>query len=187
MILASQSIGRQQLFEQTFGKGNFEVRVSEVDEEGVKSQVSDPHELTRRLAVLKAAAVGQNVSDGVFGFDTVVVCEGNLLGKPATKEEAKIMLAFLGGKEQQVISGWAFIYMSKGVFQSGAETTHLFFHPMTTQEIDSYVAQHPVTRFAGGYGVQDKDDLVEILSGRMDTVIGAPMNRVVEAWENAGE
>jgi septum formation protein len=176
IILASASTGRKKLFDQYFTR--FQTFVSDVDESQVIENKAEI--LTEKLAVLKAREVSLRFPDDyVFGFDTVVTCEDRILGKPSDIEEAKKILRFLSGKNQVVHSGYAVIHKAGGVEISGVGETVLFFKELTDSFINDYVMNHPVTRFAGGYGVQDNDRLIDILSGDMDTVVGAPMADVI--------
>lgn len=183
LVLASASIGRKGLFEKYFTA--FDIAVSEVDESTVKAET--PQELTTVLALLKGKKVSESRPDDfVLGFDTVVVCEGQILGKPADLDEARKVLRFLSGKHQSVLSGYSLIHKNLGLELSGHSETILYFHELSESFIEEYVNTHPVTRFAGGYGLQDKDDLVEIHSGDRDTVIGAPMGLVIKALKDHG-
>jgi septum formation protein len=183
IILASASIGRKKLFEQYFT--TFQTQVSHIDESQLS--ITKPRELTETLALLKARKVASMFPDDyVFGFDTVVACEGHILGKPADIKEAKKILRFLSGKHQAVYSGYAVIRNAGHIEISGVGETVLYFMELSDEYIDHYVVNHPVTRFAGGYGVQDNDQLIKIISGTMDTVVGAPMQEMIDRLGSVG-
>lgn len=183
IVLASASIGRKKLFTHYFG--DFTVSASNIDESRIKDD--DPVQLVRKLSLLKARMVAKYYkNDFVMGFDTLVLCEGQVLGKPATKEEARQILAYLSGKDQSVISGYAIINHEIEMEECGYGETVLRMKELSEEFINDYVENHPVTRFVGGYGVQDKDDLIEIISGDMDTVIGAPMSEVIRKLREHG-
>jgi septum formation protein len=183
IILASASSGRRQLFDKYFKE--FTVSISDFDETAVNS--GSPSELTRLLALGKAQEVsGKYPSDFVTGFDTLVVCEGRILGKPADKGEAKEILRFLSGRPQSVFSGYAVINRGRGISFSGAAETILDFKKIDGNFIEDYVSSHPVTRYAGAYAVQEKDELVSIISGSFDNVIGAPMEELLECLLKSG-
>ena len=183
LILASQSWGRKRLFERDFTR--FEIQVSDVDESVIPPL--DPAHLTEQLALLKAKAVANHYPTGwVCGFDTVVSCEGKILGKPVDLDEARSILRFLSGKNQSVFSGYAVIHRSGAFEVSGFTETVLHFARLTDDWIEDYIHHHPVTRFAGGYGVQDKDELVNIVSGELDTIVGASMTAVKNELRRAG-
>lgn len=183
IILASASIGRKRLFEKYFTE--FTVCVSDFDESSVQN--SSPSELTRLLALYKSGSVAEKFpSDFVVGFDTVVVCEGKILGKPADLNEARKILRFLSGKKQSVLSGYAVILRGKGIEISGVGETVLLFKKLTDEFIENYIREHPVTKYAGAYGVQDKDELIQIIKGGFDNVIGAPMDEIIAHLKKAG-
>lgn len=176
IILASQSIGRKALFEGQFNR--FEIQVSDIDESRIDT--SDPAKLTEELAFLKAEAVSAVYpSDFVIGCDTVVACEGNILGKPRDIGHAKEMLRYLSGKEQSVFSGYAVFHQTKNLKVSGYAETLLTFKKLSEPFIEEYVKTHPVTRFAGGYGIQVNDEFIDIIRGTFDTIVGAPMDEIV--------
>jgi septum formation protein len=183
LILASASEGRKKLFEKYFK--SFQVSTSDFDERSV--YISDPFELSRILACQKAIDVSERYPDDfVIGFDTIVLCEGRIIGKPGDKAEAKRLLSFLSGKRQSVISGYALINLSKDIEITGVGVTDLFFKVLDDKFISEYVEANPVTKYAGGYGVQDRDELVTILEGSFDNVIGAPMEEVALNLKRAG-
>lgn len=183
IVLASASTGRKRLFEKYFT--SFIISVSDFDESGVGG--GDPAGMTRLLAINKAGLVsGKFPSDFVAGFDTVVVCEGRILGKPSGPDEAGEILRFLSGKSQSVLSGYSVINRKRNIEISGVGVTVLNFKRIDEEFIKDYISNNPITRYAGGYAVQDKDGLVEILSGSFDNVIGAPMDELIESLRKAG-
>ena len=184
IILASGSIGRKKLFRRDFGN-TFRISVSHIDED--KIHAKDPEELVKKLAFLKAhkvAIVYKN--DYVAGFDTIVLCEGKVLGKPRNKMEAREILRSISGKKQTVISGYAILHLDKELKIIDLAKTELILKEMDEAFIYEYTDTHPVTRFAGGYGVQNHDDLIKILEGDMDTVIGAPMAKIRSEFTRLG-
>lgn len=183
LILASQSWGRKRLFERDFIE--FDIHCSEVDESVIPPL--DPAHLTEQLAILKAREVAKfHPGAWVCGFDTVVSCEGQILGKPADLDEARRILKFLSGKNQSVFSGYCVVRESEGFEASGYTETVLHFAKLSDDWIEDYIHHNPVTRFAGGYGVQDNDTLVSILSGDMDTIVGASMTEVRKILRHNG-
>jgi len=183
IILASASVGRRMLFEQMVR--DFVIEVSGVDEESLGCE--DPRELPRVLAEAKGREVARRFPhDYVFAFDTVVLCEGRIIGKPRDLEKAREFLAFLSGKRQSVLSGYAFVREDRGIFESGVEETVLSFAPLSSEFIESYVRTHPVTRFAGGYAIQHDDQFIRIEEGSFDVIVGAPMDRVRDFLKRMG-
>ena len=176
IILASKSIGRRELFDKYFGE--YEIHVSDINE---SIGITEPHKLTRELARLKAAAVAKLfTTDYVMGFDTVVVFESRIIGKPKDKEEAKKFLKMLSGKVQSVISGYCIINKTKSIFHNGSEETVLHFKELSEDFIENYVNTHSVTKFAGGYAIQKDDSYIDIIDGDYDVIVGAPMKHIID-------
>ncbi|URA11133.1 Maf family protein [Thermospira aquatica] len=183
ILLASASIGRRLLFEQTLRE--FIIEIPHVNEEQFSHE--DPRLLPQILAEAKAHEVAKRYPDDyVLAFDTLVLCEGKLVGKPKNQEEAKNFLRFLSGKRQSVISGYAFIHQKKNIFESGKEETVLSFAELSEEFISTYVQTHPVTKFAGGYAIQNDDQFIHIEEGSFDVIVGAPMARVIEFLKREG-
>lgn len=173
IILASGSQGRRELFEQHFGL-NFMIQASGVEEEDLFSL--SPQDMVCQLAQRKSSFVAQEYpEDFVFAFDTTVSCEGKCFGKPQNLDEAEEMLCALNHKMQTVWTGYAMEY--KGFQKSGTAYAELVIS-LTEQEIQSYLQEHPVINFAGAYAIQTNDIYITVLSGDMDTIIGAPMGEV---------
>ncbi len=87
--------------------------------------------LVKRLALAKAQAVASNTPGLVLGADTIVVCEGRILGKPSTKAEARRMLAFLSGKRHYVYTGVALV--SGRQRRTDYERTEVTFRTLSDQ------------------------------------------------------
>jgi septum formation protein len=109
----------------------------------------------------------------VLGVDTIVRCGGRALGKPAGKEEAASMLDALSGTEHQVVSGLCL--RTPGWEELRAETTRVFFRPLTARDIAAYVAFGEWEGRAGGYAIQGRGAaLVERVEGDYLNVVGLP-------------
>lgn len=174
IILASGSKARRALFERDLG-GNFTVFVSHVDETAPSGISAGA--LALLLAKRKSEAALLSYPHAcVCGFDTVVECENNILGKPSDLRHARKMLTFLNGKIQTVWTGYALRFGTQSF--SGVERADLILKMDKTQ-INNYVKQNPVLEFAGAYGMQHLDMNVTLLSGSADTVIGAPMHKIL--------
>ena len=138
-------------------------------------------EMVEVLAQQKACACTQLYpQDVVFAFDTMVECDGEVLGKPENIDEARKMLQKLTKKEQNVWTGYSFKY--KEIEQSGVEKATLILD-LTNEEIENYVVTHPVTKFAGAYAIQKKDMRCQLISGTMDVVIGACMDQAMDFYQ----
>ena len=101
LILASQSPRRRELL--GFFRIPFTVRVADIDE--TMDPAADPFSEVARVSREKALAVPREPEDVVIAADTIVVCQGRVLGKPRTKAEAVEMLTLLSGRDHQVMTG----------------------------------------------------------------------------------
>lgn len=175
IILASESEGRKELFAQHFGTG-FKTCPSKFVENEYFHLA--PEQMVLQLAQQKSTTIALVFPDDfVFAFDTTVACKNKNLGKPKNLEEAFLMLQFLNQKKQVVWTGYSIEY--KGIKKSGVTCAELILS-ITDEEITRYINTHSVTMFAGAYAIQKQDANIVIISGSMDTIIGAPMDIVLE-------
>ena len=105
-----------------------------------------------RVSRLKALAVPRNPEDIVIAADTIVVCEGRVLGKPRDEQEAIATLALLSGRDHQVMTGCTVLSGERS--RSFTEVTDLHFRELTRKEIERYVATGEPMDKAGSYGIQ---------------------------------
>lgn len=147
-----------------------------------------PMERVMALARTKAEAVAQGLSDAiVLGADTLVVCQGHVLGKPATPQEAEAMLSFLSGKSHEVYTGVAVIKVPGMVSRQAWERTEVRFRPLTSREIKAYVATGEPLDKAGAYGIQGLGALlVESICGDFFNVVGLPLVRTAALLKEFG-
>jgi len=179
IILASQSEGRQELFRKYFGN-NYEIIISNAKEIGFDHL--NPKELVYFLAKEKAQIIAnRHYNNFVCAFDTMVSCENRVLGKPKDIFEAKKMLNFLTNKIQIVWTGYAIAF--QGNIFSGTESAELILN-MSSYEIQEYIYKYPITKFAGAYAIQKEDHHINIISGDIETIIGAPMKIISQFIKN---
>jgi septum formation protein len=145
------------------------------------------------LAATKARAVaaghrGQRVI--VLGADTLVVLDGEALGKPVDEADARDMLDRLSGREHEVMTGVAIIDATTGGDVGGVETTIVRFRDLDPDEIDAYVATGEPLDKAGAYGIQGgAAGFVAELTGDHSNVVGLPLalvQRLLEQFRSAG-
>ena len=184
LTLASASPRRRQLL-QALGM-DFRVQPSSVPEEPEPSE--SPIDLVRRLALAKARAVAADVSEGlVIGADSVVVHQGDILGKPATVEEARVMLARLRGNTHQVFSGVAVVDASTGKHRLASETTPVLMREYSDAEVEDYIASGSPMDKAGAYGVQDADfHPASRVQGCYSNVVGLPLCTLLDVLREMG-
>ncbi len=125
--------------------------------------------------------------DPVFlGADTVVVCDGELMGKPATRSEAGEMISSLSGRTHQVISGYSMADL-KGDRLQGTVTTSVTFRELEDVEIDDYLNTMEWTDKAGAYGIQGAAAfMVSAIDGSYTNVVGLPLAEVTSALRKMG-
>ena len=116
----------------------------------------------------------------VLTADTVVVCDGQILGKPQDAEDARRMLGLLSGKSHEVITG---VTLSTLQWQrSFAVTTVVWFKELTADEIGFYVDSYRPFDKAGAYGIQEWIGYVGVqrIEGSYFNVMGLPVQRIYE-------
>lgn len=158
----------------------FEAEAADVDESLRAGE--RPVEYVERLAREKAAAVARTRLFGlVLGADTVVVCEGEILGKPRDDEDARRMLRALSGRWHEVLTGVALVRAEDSRVEVAHERTRVRFCRMTEEEIDWYVETNEPADKAGAYAVQGRAALfIEGLEGDYWNVVGLPVRLVYE-------
>lgn len=181
LILASQSPRRSAILRDA-GYA-FEARPSGVDEEGAILP-SDPAEYARWLARLKAEDVARTVAGDAFvvGADTVVVCDGDILTKPADDADALRMLETLRGRTHQVITGLVVLLVRDGRVlrrETAHETTEVTMRSASREDLAAYVATGEPRDKAGAYAIQGgAAALVESIAGDYLNVVGLPLVRL---------
>ena len=129
------------------------------------------------LARRKAAAVAADISEGILiGADTIVVLNGAILGKPASEEEARVMLRLLSGRTHRVFTGFTIIDRPSDREVSEVEMTEVTFRELEEKEIAAYVRSGEAIDKAGAYGIQDASAVfAERINGCFYNVVGFPL------------
>lgn len=170
IILASQSPRRRELM--GFFPFPVTVRVSQADEK--MDSAKRPEDEVSRISRNKARAVARADGDIVIGADTIVVCDGMILGKPKNEADAYRMLAMLSGRAHQVMTGVTVLQDEKCV--SFTEITDVYFRALTEEEINDYIRSGDPLDKAGAYGIQSGASLfVERIVGDYYNVVGLPV------------
>lgn len=174
IILASQSPRRQELIRRITPQ--FEVVVAQVNETAPPDVA--PEALPVYLAEQKARAVAADRPDSVvIGADTVVLLDGEVLGKPRDKDDAARMLRALSGRRHTVVTGCCIIRDAQAVCFS--EQTHVVFYALSDREIEDYLATGEPFDKAGAYGIQGQGSLlVKGIEGDYFNVVGLPLARL---------
>ncbi len=191
LVLASKSPRRQELLA---GLGlEFEVYPSRLTEPPAQGQ--QPEDYVSLLAGLKARSVSPLFPHaGIIAADTVVVCEGKILGKPRNKNEARAMLQRLSGRTHKVFTGYAILYQSQ--LYTRSVRTEVLFKKLKAVEIEAYLATGEPMDKAGAYAIQGiASYMIKAVRGSVTNVIGLPLSELVEdllrlglvQWEIAHE
>jgi septum formation protein len=170
---------------------DFKVMVSTFEEK-MDLYSSTPEELVMQMArgkaeeVWKITSARQETSDGlVLGADTIVVMNGEYLGKPDHEEEARKMLTSLAGRWHQVFTGLALVHRKKSVV--AYEMTKVHFRTLSTEEIDGYLRTGEPMDKAGAYGIQGVGAvLVDRIEGCFYNVMGLPLARLALLLKDYG-
>ena len=175
LILASQSPRRKELLG-LLGIP-FTIQASQADEtmEPGKPPAQQVAEVSRR----KALATTTSADDAVLAADTIVVCDGEILGKPKDYADACRMLRMLSGRTHQVMTGMTVLYGNRTY--SCTEITDVTFRCLSDSEIRRYVDSGEPMDKAGAYGIQGGAAIfAEKLCGDYYNVMGLPVCRLVQ-------
>ena len=182
VILASQSPRRRELL--TLVGIPHEVRPADIDETYGAGEL--PYAHAERLAREKAAVVARAAPNAVvIGSDTIVVVDGDVLGKPRDEREAASMLMRLSGRTHTVMTAVAVMW--RGVERSAVEEVEVTFHALRSAEIDAYIATREPMDKAGAYGIQGFGaTIVARVDGDYFAVMGLPLQRMVRLMADIG-
>ena len=169
LILASGSPRRKELLD-TMGL-SFSVDVSDADE----FASGTPEEMVLELSRRKAQAVAPRHSGAVILAADTLVYAREVLGKPHSAGEARRMLAELSGSWHSVYTGVTLIDTRSGKTLSRVDVTRVHFVPLTSEEIDAYVATGEPLDKAGAYAIQGQAGmLIDRIEGSYSNVVGLP-------------
>lgn len=162
----------------------FNVIVSEISEEHANGEL--PEELVGRLSGAKAGDVWRRTGGWVIGADTVVVTEGQILGKPAGFADSVRMIMALQGRAHTVMTGVTAV-APRGNSLTCVEKTEVVFRALTEAEAVAYVQQGESADKAGAYAIQGRGALlVESIKGCYFNVVGLPLQRLSRMLQELG-
>jgi septum formation protein len=181
-ILASASPRRKELLRLLIRE--FEVVSGDVDETVQPGE--SPAALVQRLAREKALAAQRFHPDAaIVSADTIVVCGREMLGKPATAEEACAMLRRLSGRTHQVMTGVCLL--DPETWRVDVASTDVRFIVLSDSEVDSYVKSGEPLDKAGAYGIQGMGArFVERIDGCYFNVVGLPVSLIYRMLKGMG-
>ena len=173
LILASASPRRKELL--GLFRIPFLIRAADIDE--TMDPAAAPYDEVARVSRLKAQATPHESEDVVIAADTIVVCEGRVLGKPRDEADAEAMLTLLSGRDHQVMTG---VTVLRGrQVSSFTEVTDIHFRELSEREIRAYVATGEPMDKAGSYGIQGGAALFcSHMVGDYYNVMGLPVCRL---------
>ena len=182
IILASKSPRRADLLKQI--DLEFQVYPSGIEEPQI-TRIS-PEIAVQELALTKARAVAAKLDAGlVIGADTVVVIDGEPIGKPENDAHAIEILTRLSGNRHEVITGVALINIKRKNEVVWGEKTAVYFRKLRQSEISAYVRSGEPSDKAGAYGIQERAGaFVERIEGCYFNVVGLPLaSLTMQLWK----
>ena len=185
IVLASSSPRRRELLS-TLGLG-FDVIHPSPDE--TVSGNETPEDFVLRVSAEKASSVSRTLGEGVvvIGADTVVVVDGEILGKPRDPEDASSMLRKLSGKEHHVYTAFSIVRPKNEILHSEIVDTRVRVKPLAASEIEGYIKTGEPMDKAGAYGIQGIGSfMVGGFEGSYSNVVGLPVEELLAALKKLG-
>lgn len=195
LILASGSPRRGEILRSVGWE--YEKRPADVDESVLEEESADEYVL--RLALKKAEAVACEADGGlVLGADTIVVLDGDIVGKPDDQAHAREMISSLSGKWHEVKTGVAVVYRTprreyesddeETIRAAGARSTRVRFSELSAAEVEFLVRHGDPLDKAGAYAVQAQAALfIDRIEGDYWNVVGLPVSLVYELCSEIGD
>jgi len=169
LVLASTSPRRTALLDEAGFR--YETRPHSVVEENA----GNSFKVVVDNALGKARSAVSGPGEIILGFDTLVICNGELLGKPRDGEEARRMLKLQLQHPQEVVTGVAVIDTTKDREYTGYEISKVVMNG-SEEVLDDYLGSELWKGKAGAFGIQDRGQLqTELVFGEEDNVMGLPM------------
>jgi septum formation protein len=183
LILASSSPRRQELLRQA--GISFQVQAADINE--VQNAGENPGEYAERLAREKAQAVALHYPQSyVLGADTIVVVDGEVLGKPKDRADAGRMLRLISGRGHEVITAVSLVAPGART-ETRACITKVYFRKLTEDEIQQYAASSEPMDKAGAYAIQGgASRWTDRIEGEFSNVVGLPLSLVTDMLRTQG-
>lgn len=180
LILCSNSPRRRELLN---GLGiDFIVDTGSNFDESITPENIAPEELPQILAKGKSLGFHRPLEEDeiLLTADTLVICDGRIMGKPANEQEAREMLRFLSGKTHKVVSALC-LRTSAGI-REASDTALVTFKDLSEEEITYYINRYKPFDKAGAYGIQEWIGYIGIpgINGSFYTVMGLPIHLVYQ-------
>jgi septum formation protein len=182
LILASSSPRRQELLREIGIP--FQVHAAHINEDQIAGEAAREYAL--RLAREKAQAVAAHYPQSyVLGADTIVVVDGEVMGKPKDHADAARMLRLLSGRGHEVTTAVSLVAPART--ETRACTTKVYFRELTEDEIQQYVASGEPMDKAGAYAIQGgASRWTDRIEGEWSNVVGLPLSLVTDLLRTYG-
>ncbi len=174
LILASNSPRRQQLLKDA---GLDFIVIPSTESENIDKNLP-PTSYAETLSYLKAKNVFDKHKNVVIGADTIVVFNGEILGKPKDEQDAFLTLKKLSNNTHQVITAYTIISERKRL--TSYEITSVTFNDLSNDLIIDYIKKVKPFDKAGSYGIQDGYPLVKSYDGDYDNIVGLPTKKIID-------
>ena len=175
VVLASSSPRRKEILSRL--NINFIVDFGDFREPPYKGEIK-PDDYCKKISKIKVDSIFKkyNDEDLIIGADTIVVVDGDVLGKPLNKKDAFKMLMKLSGKKHKVIT--AVTVRHKRRYHTFSESTTVEFYSLLDSDVLKYVNTESPYDKAGSYGIQDYSAIfVKQIKGSYDNVVGFPLSK----------
>jgi MAF protein len=184
IVLASSSPRRRELLKKAGLK--FKVAKSKFNE--FIDPKLNPYELVEKLSLEKAKAVYDKHKESiVIAADTLVACDGKILGKPKDENDARKMLKFLSGKTHTLITGFTVIEGETKTTTTKSEETRIGMRKISEAEIDSYIKTKEPFDKAGAYAIQGiAKKFITKIEGDLSNAVGLPVNSILRELKKLG-
>lgn len=184
IILASSSPRRKQLLEQL--GISFDCCPARIDEDLGTEETA--REAVRRIALNKAEKASEMVRNSIIiAADTMVVCNGEVLGKPDNARDAFSKLYKLKGREHEVITAVCVMDTENGQCEVQDEITRVYFRDISDEEIRAYIRTEEPMDKAGAYGIQGMGAVfVDRIEGCYFNVVGLPLKHLYSMLQRQG-
>ena len=184
IILASKSPRRRELMD--LAEFNYEILPSNSEEVWDDSLTIE--ENSKNLGYQKAKSVFDNTQGdrAVIGSDTIVVVDGEVMGKPKDREDAIRMIKKLQGNRHSVFTSLSVIIEERGEVKEYKEVieSYVYVKSMEDSEIINYIDTYDVYDKAGAYAIQSKFSVyIEKIEGDYFSIIGLPINRLYDIFK----
>lgn len=175
IILASNSPRRREILGEFI---DLDIITKEINE--IMDDSFSPWTTVMGLAFEKGIEVAKDNEDSiVLSADTLVELDGKLLGKPKSREDAKIMIESLSGRSHNVYTGYAIFKLSEKIKYVNYEKSSVKFYKLSDLEIENYLDTLEYKDKAGAYGIQGKGSLlVEEIRGDYFNIVGLPIGKI---------